>query len=146
MTHHAMSGDEALTAIRPRTRRDWKTIWGIVGFVALAVVVVIALFILHTKEQEQIAQTWQSATATIEDVRPVIASRIESNFGGAMLYQLEVLVNYSANSVQQRRWLRIEQRPVSLTDAQLKVFRWRGQQCVVRWPVSQPNHVIAEVN
>jgi hypothetical protein len=141
-----MSGYKALRAIRPRTRRDWKTMLGIVGFIALVGLVVIALFLFHRKEQEQIAQTWQSATATIEDVRPVITSRTDSELGGAMLYQLEVLVRYPANDTQQRRWIRIGQRPISLSDAQLKVFRWKGQQCIVRWPASQPDHVIAEVN
>jgi hypothetical protein len=142
----AMSEREALIAIRPRTRGDWKTLWTIVGYIALALGVVIALYILHRKHEERIAQTWQSATATIEDVRPVLVSRRESNFGGAMFYQLEVLVQYTADDAQQKRWIRIEQQPISLTDAQLKIFRWKGQQCVVRWPASQPNHVIAEVN
>jgi hypothetical protein len=142
----AMSEREALIASSPRTRGDWKTLWAIVGYIALAVGVVIALFILHLKHEEQIAQTWQSATATIVDVRPVIVSRRESNFGGAMLYQLEVLVQYTADDAQQKRWIRIEHQPTSLTDAQLKIFRWKGQQSVVRWPASQPNHVIAEVN
>jgi hypothetical protein len=146
MTNRTMSGHEALTAIRPHTRRDWKAMWGIISFTVFAVVVGIALFIFHQKDQEYIARTWQSATATIEDVRPVIASRVESNHGGAMLYQLEVLVDYSANDSQQRRWIRIKQQPTLLADAQLKIFRWKGQQCIVRWPASQPDHAIAEVN
>jgi hypothetical protein len=141
-----MSEHDALVAIRPRTRGDWKTLWTIVGYIALAVGVVIALYIHHLKHEERIAQTWQSATATIEDVRPVLVSHRESNFGGAMLYQLDVLVQYTADGAQQKRWMRIEQQPMSLTDTQLKIFRWKGQQCVVRWPASQPNHVIAEVN
>jgi hypothetical protein len=145
MTHRAMSGHEALTAIRPRTRSDRKALWGIVGFIVLAVAVVIALAIFHRKDQEQIAQTWQSATATIEDVRPVIVSHREGIYGGAMLYQLEVLVEYTANGTQQNRWIRIGQQPTPLADAQLKAFRWKGQQCIVRWPASQPGHVIAEV-
>jgi hypothetical protein len=142
----AMSEREALLAIRPRTRGDWKILWKIVGYLSLAVGVVIALFIRHLRHEERIAQTWQSATATIVDVRPVLVSRRESNYGGAMLYQLEVLVQYTADGGQQERWIRIEQQPISLTDAQLKIFRWKGQQCLVRWPASQPNHVIAEVN
>lgn len=136
MIHQTMSEHEALRAIRPRTRRDWKTMRSIAGFIALVCLIVIALFIFHRKEQEQIAQTWQSATATIEDVRPVIASRTDSELGGAMLYQLEVLVRYPSNDIQQRRWIRIGQRPTSLSDAQLKVFAGKannvlfaGQSC-----------------
>ena len=73
----------------------------------IVVFVVTVLFFQHWRQQEM-ENSWQSATATIEDVRPVVVSQVNNQFGGAMLYQAEVLAHYNANGFEQRRWIRIE--------------------------------------
>ena len=86
--------------------------------------------------------SWESATATIEDVRPVVASQ----GGRGMLYLPEVLAHYSANGLEHRQWIKIERVPESLESLHLRAFRWKGQQCVVRWKASNPEQVIPELN
>ena len=115
------------------------------GYFALIVVfIVVALFFQHRKQKE-IQDTWQSAPATVEDVRPVAVSQVNSQFGGAMLYQVDVLAQYVANGLEQRRWIRIESRPGRRPDDSQRA-RWKGKQFVVRWKASQPDQVVPELN
>jgi hypothetical protein len=141
-----MSGQEAAKKLRPKSRSDWKGIEVICGCVVLAFAVVVAISFFKHRQQEDIERTWQSAPATIDDARPVIASRVESVRGGAMLYQLEVLASYNAEGAARRRWIRVGRQPELLADAQLQAFRWKGRHCLVRWKPSHPEQVIVEAN
>jgi len=91
-------------------------------------------------------QNWNSATAIIEDVRPKEVTKVDTSRGGAMLYQVEILVRYKSSGADERRWIAVEQLPEVLSEAELQAFRWKGKQCIVRWKSSDPNHVIAEVS
>jgi hypothetical protein len=108
-----MSDKEAAVKILPRTPKDRNTLRLVGGYLALVVIfVVIVLFFQHRRRQEM-ENTWQSAAATIDDVRPVVASQVNSEIGSAMLYQIEILVHYAANGDDQHRWIRIENIPGS---------------------------------
>jgi hypothetical protein len=145
MRNYSMPDKEAAKKILPKSSNDRRTIWGISGCIALlATFVVTVLFFQHRRQQEM-EDTWQSATATVEDVRAVVASQVDSKYGSAMLYQVEILAHYDANGVEQHQWIRIEGLPRPRpNDSQLS--RWKGQHCVVRWKASQPNRMIAELN
>jgi hypothetical protein len=144
MRHYSISDREATAKILPKSRKDRRTLWFIGGFLALMVVFVVAvLFFQHRRQQE--IDTWQSATATIEDVRPVVVSQVNNQFGGAMLYQVEVLAHYNMNGFEQRRWIRIERRPGPNPDKN-QIARWKGKQFVVRWKASRPDQVVPELN
>jgi len=131
-----MSDKSVLAKIFPENVNDRRTLWTMGGYLALIVIfIVVALFFQH-RRLEGIRNTWQSATATIEDVRPVVVSQVNSQFGGAMLYQVEVLAHYNANGLEQRRWIRIERRPGPSPDEN-QIARWKGKQFVVRWKASQ---------
>jgi hypothetical protein len=110
----------------------------------MVIFVVTVLFFQH-RRQEEMENSWQSATATVEDVRPVVVSQVNGQFGGAMLYQVEVLAHYKANGLEQRRWIRIERIPGSRPD-ESQIARWKGKQFVVRWKASQPNQVVPGLN
>ena len=140
-----MPDKEAAAKILPKSVKDRKTLWGIGGFLALLVVFVVTVLFFQNKRRQEMENTWQSATATIEDVRPVVASQIDSKYGSAMLYQIEILAHYDAAGVEQHRWIKIDRLPRPSPDKS-QITRWKGQQCVVRWKASQPNQVIAELN
>jgi hypothetical protein len=106
-----MPDREAAAKILPKSGKDRRTLWSISGFLGLIVVFVVAVLFFQHRRQQEIEGTWQSAIATIEDVRPVVVSQVNSQFGGAMLYQVEVLAHYNANGSEQRRWIRIERKP-----------------------------------
>ena len=140
-----MPDREAATKILPKSRKDSRTLWKIGAFLALVVVLVTTALLFQHRRQEEMEYSWQSATATIEDVRLVVVSQVNSRSGGAMLYQVEVLAHYDANGIEQRRWIRIESRPRPTPDAN-QIASWKGKQFVVRWKASQPDQVIPELN
>jgi hypothetical protein len=145
MRRYSIPDREAASRILPKNRNDRKKLWTIGGYLALMIVFVVAVLFFQHRRQQEIENTWQSATATIEDVRPVVVSQINSRFAGAMLYQVEILAHYNANGFEQRRWIRIERRPGPSPDEN-QIARWKGKQFVVRWKASQPDQVIPELN
>jgi hypothetical protein len=145
MRRYAMSDREAATKIIPKSRKDSRMLWKIGAFLALLVVFVMTVLLFQHRRQEEMENSWQSAPATIEDVRPVVVTQVNNHFGGAMLYQVEVLAHYNANGSEQRRWIRIESKPGPSPD-ESQIARWKGKQFVVRWKASQPDQVIPELN
>jgi hypothetical protein len=145
MRNYSMPDKEAAEKILPKSSKDRRTIWSIGGCLALMVIFVMTVLFFQNKRQQEMENTWQSATATVEDVRAVVASQVDSKYGSAMLYQVEILAHYDANGVEQHQWIKIEGMPRRRPDNS-EISRWKGQQCVVRWKASQPNRVIAELN
>jgi hypothetical protein len=145
MRRYSMPDKEAAAKIRPKSLKDQKTLFVLGGYLTLTVVFVLAVLFFQHKRQQEMENLWQSTTATIEDVRPVVALQVDSQVGSAMVYQMEILAHYDANGVEQHRWIRIEQMPGPSPDKS-QISRWKGKQCVVRWKTSQPNRVIAELN
>jgi hypothetical protein len=145
MRQYSIPDKEAAAKVLPKNRNDRKALWTMGGYLSLIVIFVVTVLFFQNKRQQEIDATWQSATATIEDARPVVVSQVNSQFGGAMLYQTEVLAHYNANGVEQKRWIRIERRPGAGPDKS-QIARWKGKQFVVRWKASQPDQVIPELN
>jgi hypothetical protein len=144
MRRYSIPDRETAAKILPKSRKDRRTLWSIGGFLGLMVVFLVAVLVFQHRRQQEI-DTWQSATAMIEDARPVVVSQVNNQFGGAMLYQVEILAHYKANGFEQRRWIRIERRPGPVPDKS-QIARWKGKQFVVRWKASQPDQVIPELN
>jgi hypothetical protein len=145
MRHYSIPDKEAAIKILPKSRKDRRTLWSLGGFLGLMVVFVVAVLFFQHRRQEEMENSWQSATATIEDVRPVVVSQVNSKFGGAMLYQVEILAQYNANGFEQKRWIKIENLPRPNPD-ESQIARWKGKQFVVRWKASQPDQVVPELN
>jgi hypothetical protein len=145
MRHYSIPDNEAAAKILPKSRSDCRTLWFIGGYLDLIVVFVVVVLFFQHRRQEEMENSWQSATATIDDVRPVVVSQVNSKFGGAMLYQVEVLAHYNANGFEQKRWIRIENMP-RLSPDKSQIARWKGKQFVVRWKALQPDQVVPELN
>ena len=146
MRRYSMSDRDALGKIRPGNHSDWRQLRVLSGYLALAAVFVAVIFFLKHRHREEVEQNWKCAMATIEDVQPKLVEQVNSARGGAMLYEVAILASYRSGEREQRRWIIVEQQPESLAEAELQVFRWKGQQCVVRWKASSPDQVIAEVS
>lgn len=145
--HHAVVSDkEALNKILPRTRRDRKELLGIVGLVFGAIVAVIGLLYLKQRTELAREQGWSTAVATIEDTRTNLVSKVDSNFGGGMFYEVQVLATFSMNGSQQKRWITVEQSPKTLTSAQFEEVHWKGTHCIVRWNPSNPRQIAVELH
>jgi hypothetical protein len=88
-----MPDRDAAAKLIPKSCNDRKTLRTICGYLALTIVFVAAALFFQHRRQQEMEETWQSATATIEDVRPAVVSQANNQFGGAMLYQVEVLAH-----------------------------------------------------
>jgi len=142
-----MSDQTGRTKLHPAGRSGWHQIRILCGFVAaIAVIVAVTFFIKHLR-REEIRQNWKCATATIEDVQPKVIEYLHNAKGGGVtLYEVSILAKFVSGGVAHEQWITVEQPPVTLAEAQLETFRWKGQQCVVRWNSLQPGEMIAEVS
>jgi len=136
----------ALTKLRPAGRSDWHQIRVVCGYVAVIAVIVAVTFFIKRLHREEIEQNWKCATATIEDVQPKVIEFVNSSRGGVALYEVSILAKYVSEGKAHERWITVEQPPVTLAEAELETFRWKGQQCVVRWNSFEPGEMIAEVS
>jgi hypothetical protein len=133
--------------LRPAGRSDWRQIRVVIGCVTVVAVVIGFTFFIKHLHREEIKQNWKCATATIEDVQPKMIQFLNNAKGGGVaLYEVSILTKYVSDGVAHERWITVEQPPVTLAEAQLETFRWKGQQCVVRWNSLEPGEMIAEVS
>jgi hypothetical protein len=141
-----MSNKEGGARIRPNGRRDWHVIRILSGYSVLIAIFFATAFFMRHKQREEMEQSWESAIAVIEEVRPTAAALVNTKKGGGMLYEVAILAKYTADGVDRERWITVQQQLETLDAAKLQAFRWKGKQCIVRWKPSDPNKVIAEVS
>lgn len=146
MRHPTMSDKEALNRIHPRSRAARKQLLAIFGFVALAVAAVVGLTYAKYKTQQYREENWDSAIATIEDVRTSLVSANSSQFGGRMLYDIQVLAKFSVDGAPQERWIKVDQMPENLDMAQFHERLWNGKRYVVRWKPSNLDRIVVEIH
>ena len=147
MRPYSKSDRRAWNRLRPAGRSDWRQIRVVIGCVAVFAVVIGFTFFIKHLHREEIKQNWKCATATIEDVQPKMIQFLNNAKGGGVaLYEVSILTKYVSDGVAHERWITVEQPPVTLAEAQLETFRWKGQQCVVRWNSLEPGEMIAEVS
>ncbi|WP_433971977.1 hypothetical protein [Tunturiibacter lichenicola] len=113
---------------------------------AVVAILVSALFIFRHRHFESLEQNWKCATATIEDVRSREIEQVSSARGGVVVYEVSILAKYASGGTDHEQWIVVDQPPVTLAEVELETFRWKGQQCVVRWESSEPEQMIAEVS
>ena len=146
MRRYSMSDRDALGKIRPGNHSDWHRIRVVVGYIVVIAVVVSALFIFKHRHHEAVIQNWKCATATIVDVRSKEIEQVNGARGGVLLYEVSILAKYVSSGTEHEQWIVVEQPPVTLGEVELETFRWKGQQCVVRWNSFGPGEMIAEVS
>jgi hypothetical protein len=137
---------DAWAKLRPRSDRDWHRIRVLSGYLALIAIFFAAAFVFRHKQREEMEQSWKSAIAIIEDVRPTAVAIVDTRRGVGMLYEVAILAKFTSDGVDQERWITVQQQLEPLGDAQLQALRWKGKQCIVRWKPSDPSKVIAEVS
>jgi hypothetical protein len=145
MRNYTMPDREALRRIRPRNKASKKQLLGIVAVVAIGVAAVGALVYTRYSNQEYRQQHWDSATATVEDVRPKLAGQLNSQYGGGMVYSVEVLAKYSVGGATQERWIPVAHLPRSLDTVNIDRRMWMGKIYFVRWPPSRPDRIEIEI-
>jgi Protein of unknown function (DUF3592) len=147
MRHYAMSDRKAMSLIRPNKRRDWQALAKITAYVALALAIVVGLLYNKHRFQSQREQEWRSAIATIESTRTHLVMQSNSQGGGAMFYEVQILAKYPSRGIIQEQWITVSGLPKLLADAQLQAYLLKKKsQCTVRWKPSDPAHVVAEIN
>jgi hypothetical protein len=132
--------------VRPRSAKAWHQARVLCAYVAVIAVFLVAGLLVKNRRQSEREQSWQSASALIEDVQPKAAIQVESQLGGGILYDVAILAKYSSEGNVHERWITVEQQAEPLGAVQLQAFRWKGQRCIVRWQGSEPERVVAEVH
>ena len=105
----------------------------------------IGLMYLGHKSHEFKEKNWDSALATIKDVRTQLVGQEDAKAGGS-LYEVHVLAAFSANGSPQERWIAVDQRPQSLDSAKFEGRVWKGKQFLVRWKPSDPNLIVVDLH
>lgn len=142
--HGPVSNEEGFNKVA-RTRKDWNQFLETAGLVLGTTLAVIGL--LYLKQRNQLAhEDWAAAVATVEDSRTHLVSRVDSMYGGKMLYEVQVLAAFSMNGSYQKRWITVEQPAKTLTSAQFEEAHWKGKQCIVRWNPSNPRRIAVELH
>ena len=145
MPHTIKLAPAGYTGLRPRNASERRSLVKICVLVLFAVAAAVGLWIVQQHWRSVREVTWRSADGVIEDVRPVLAARVDSARGGAMLYRVEVLTRYAEGGVEQRRWIAVSQRPEGVVAARCDVFRWRGRKCRVRWNPRDAGQAVVEI-
>jgi hypothetical protein len=117
-----------------------------IGLVFGAILAVICLFYVKQRTQLAREQNWSTAVGRIEDTRTTLVSRVDSMYGGRMLYEVQVLAAFFVNGSQQKRWITVEQAPKTLASAQFEEAHWKGTQCIVRWNPSNRREIAIELH
>lgn len=81
----------------------------------------------------------QTSPATILNSRIVRAGTMDTYYGSAILYRIEVLARFNQNGVSQTRWIRASE-PASSDALQLRILNL-PQHCTASWPVNRPDSV-----
>jgi hypothetical protein len=108
MRRYSMSEPSTWEKLSPKKRSDWHQIRVFCGYLSLIVLFIAASFFFKYSHRKDLEQNWESASAIIEDVRPKAVANINSERGGAMLYEVSILVNYSLQGTHQERWVTVE--------------------------------------
>jgi hypothetical protein len=146
MTLQQSANSSTWNILRPKTSAARKQFWQILATCMGLVLFVVIFLVFKHHQQLRVEDTWASTDGTVIDLRIVPETVVNSKYGGAVLYGMEVLVNYSANGSHQQRWISVRKGPVSADSAKWLAFRWKGQLCTVRWNPTSPDKPIVELN
>jgi hypothetical protein len=109
----------------------WKLALG----AAICIVLVLGLWIA-VNWTRSIPQTYATTNGKIIEIRRVVDSTADSNFGGRIVYGFEARVQFTINGQAQERWLRASDNVPRETLA-LKLAS-HPTECLVYWPPSHP--------
>jgi hypothetical protein len=146
MSRHSLTEHDVLEYVRPKTLRERRQLFFIIGFVLVLTVGAGTVVYLAQRSQNYREEHWNSAVATIEDTQTQLVAEMSGYAGGFMLCRVQVLAAYSVNGLPQKRWITVDQPPVDLDKANFQKRFWQGKQRIVRWNPSDPNRVVIELH
>ncbi len=141
-----MSDSEARGKLRPRTAADRHQLSKLAVYLLGATLAIAAMYEINAYNHDRIVQTWPNANAKILDARIVHVGWWHSRYGSKLAYDVQVLVSYSAEGAAREKWTTVHQQPRTSEDANLEIFRWKGQTCLVHWNPTNPEEVIADIS
>lgn len=146
MPHQVLPKRDTLRRIRPNNHKERSQLLSIVGFILGGILVMGVLVYFTHKSHEYREQNWNSAVATVTDTRTHLVAEVGGNFGGRMLYEVQVLATYSADGSPQERWITVDQAAQTLDYAEFQERMWKGKQYFVRWNPSNPNQIVIDLH
>jgi hypothetical protein len=146
MPHQVVPPRNQRSSVRPRNRKERIQLVLVIGLILFAILGAFTLRHLGRKSQEYRELNWYSAVATIRDARTQLVSQQNGLYGGAMLYDVQVLAAFSANGSSQERWITVDQPPNNLDYAKFQGRVWKGKQYFVRWKPSDPNWIVIDLH
>ena len=139
------SSSKALPSVSPQNSGDWRVvIWTGVCLLGAIVFVTAVFYVKHLHQLER-EQSWASAIATIQDVRPRLVTQFDSSHGGTLLYDVDVLAQYPVDGGMQEQWITLSQSPKTMDAVRLQEFSLKGKHCFVRWKPSDLKAIVAEI-
>jgi nitrate reductase NapE component len=145
MRNYTMPDREALRRIRPRSNANKRQLIRFIVFVVIGIAIVGAFVYVKGRMQRYREENWESAVATVEDVRPKLTGQFNNITGGGMLYNAEVLAKYPLNGATQERWILVEKSAANLDWINFQRHLWIGKTYVVRWKPNHPDQVEIEI-
>jgi hypothetical protein len=77
-------------------------------------------------------------------MKPVV--QVNGMYGGAMLYQVDVLAAFSYGGIHDARWITVSNGPERFADADRNARLWKGKQYFVRWNPTNPKQIMIAIN
>jgi hypothetical protein len=146
MPRHFVPKRDTLRRTRPNNHKGRFQLLSTVGFILGGILVIAALVYFAQESREYREQNWDSAVATVIDTRTHLVAEVGGNFGGRLLYEVEVLASYSTNGSPHERWITVDQTPKTLDYAEFQERIWKGKQYFVRWNPSNPNQIVIDLH
>jgi hypothetical protein len=145
MRNYTMPERQALSRIWPKDRVSRRQFLWIVAFVVIGVACAVGWAYTRDKVVEYRERNWDSAIATVEDVRPILVGDINTNRGGKMLYAVEVLARYTIDGATKEQWITVDQLPTTLDSVNVQRTMWKGRTYPVRWNPRSPNQIQIDI-
>ncbi len=145
-TEGSLPNSAALRYLRPKSQEDWRQFRNLCAWVLFAIAVAPGLLYHQYSLHRMLREDWTSAAATIKDTRTERLQIANWDYGGAVLYEVEMLAKYSVNGAEHEKWIALSEYPHSQSDAQLKAYLLKGKQCFVRWNPAHPDQIVADIH
>jgi hypothetical protein len=130
MNERRMRNRYAFDRVRPRTPKEKKTLLIIAASVLGAVLIAGGLHEVVKQSQRIRERTWITADGTVKNVRGVLVGQ-SGAYRAGMLYNVQVLVDYSLHGAKESRWITVGQPATGRAGLDFNRRLWKGRHCLV---------------
>jgi hypothetical protein len=146
MSRHGRSNRHAVEQVAQRDSPAWFVLLAISCIFIVPVLAIVGFRLESTRVARYQEENWSSAIATIEDVRMKPVVQTNGTFGGAMLYQVDVLASFIQDGAHKARWITVDNGPERFADADRNARVWKGKQYFVRWNPTNSKQITIAIN